>query len=119
MSSNIANALVLLAPAGAAPVFPNLLARCGIEGGHIRTRRPAGWSRIHDIHHAVVDERNTFLATGRHVLGPGEFQLGDVGFLDLIERTKTLGVIGSAEHQPVVRLGFSSIWVVTGVKRRV
>ena len=76
-----------------------------------RIERPedaAGRARVargHDEHDAVMHERNALDDAGHHRFGPGELQLVDVLPRDLTQRTVALRVVGSAEHEPIIRAG--------------
>ena len=58
-------------------------------------------ARLHQEHHAVVDERRRFLAALRHRPGPRQAQAAHVGRVDLIERAVPPVTVGPPPHQPV------------------
>ena len=62
-------------------------------------------ARFHQIHHAVMDDRNGFAGAGAQAARPRHAQLADVGAGHLLERAEALRVVSAAVHQPVVRAG--------------
>ena len=79
-------------------VLPEKIAGGAIERLHDGAGRD-------DIHDAVMDERDGFGLAGADAASPDHAELVDVLFGDLFERAVALGVVGAAEHQPVVRTG--------------
>jgi hypothetical protein len=52
-----------------------------------------------------VDDGDGFGLTGADAAGPDHAELADVLFGDLFEGAEALGVVGAAEHEPVVGTG--------------
>ena len=65
-------------------------------------RAPELHPRRKEKHDAIADERNALLGSGGESTTPGQTQLTDVLSVHLLEGAEPLGVIRSAEHQPVV-----------------
>ena len=49
-----------------------------------------------------MDDRNGLGLARTHAAFPGQVQLSHVLLGDLLQRTEALGVVGAAEHQPVI-----------------
>jgi len=80
------------------PVLPNQ-----IPGRCIQRLDPAAG---HDgIHHPAVNDRDVFRGAGLDASRPHHTKLAHVLTVDLFERTEALRIVGSAEHQPIVRAG--------------
>ena len=58
-------------------------------------------ARLHQEHHAVVDQRRRFLTALRHRPGPRQAQAAHVGRVDLVEGAVPPVAVGPPPHQPV------------------
>ena len=77
-------------------VLPQHVPARGIQGLH----NAAG---IHHVHDAVVNDRDSFGLPRAHAAFPGQVELSHILLVDLLQRAEALGIVGAAEHQPVVR----------------
>ena len=79
-------------------VLPDEIAIGGVE-------RFDDGARFHQVHDAVVHDRNGFAGARAQAARPGHAELADVGAIHLLQRAEALRVVGAAVHQPVVRAG--------------
>ncbi len=77
-------------------VFPD-----GVAVGRIQ--RDHGRARLHEIHHALIDDGDAFVIAVGQLLRPRRFQIRDVALVHELERREPLRVIRAAVHQPVFR----------------
>src|SRR5262245_19068567 len=92
-----------------APVLPDQVAAAGVKSLDYGSRR-------NDIHHALINDGYGFRKTGPHPSRPRHAQLTYVAPVDLFQWTESLLIVGSTQHQPVVRTRIQEHFLCYGSK---
>jgi hypothetical protein len=85
-------------------VFPEQISGPSVERVHDVVR-------LREIHDAVADKRGSLLIAELLRPGPGELQVADIAFVDLVERAVSPAVIRAPPHEPVIRTGIGRDFV--------
>src|SRR5262249_60700106 len=89
--------------------LPDQVTAAGVE-----SLDDGSWSN--DIHHALINDGYGFCNTGPHPSRPCHTQLSYVAPVDLLQWTESLLVVGSTQHQPVVRTRIQEHFLCYGSK---